>query len=169
MNAVQRSLGFLIATALAGGNAVQAGTYREVAVDAGGTVAGRIYFESDFPRPERVQPDRDADVCGIRIRSEQFVVDEDSRGLANVIVSIEGISVGKPFSPAGDSALSQLECRYRPHVSVLRSDHELKITNQDPILHNVHAYLGDETLFNVGFQKFVSFGAITDRFVEGDR
>jgi len=128
--------------------AVRAGDYREMEVSDGGTVSGRVYFEDEMPEIERIRPSRDNDVCGIRIASEKFIVDRDSGGLAQVVVRIEGISQGKPFA-AAEAELQQLECRYRPHVMVLRPGQQMTIVNDDPVLHNVHAYRGDDTVFNM--------------------
>ncbi len=122
--------------------------YREVGVSDAGTVQGRIHFEGDYPPAETLRPDRDADTCGLRIPVEQFVVDGDSKGLANVVVKIEGISAGKPFSSA-EKFVEQIKCRYEPHVLVVRPGESFSIVNRDPVLHNVHAYRGDETVFNL--------------------
>jgi len=122
--------------------------YRETAVGNGGSVEGRVYFDGDYPPPESYRPSRDAGTCGVRVPSEKFVVDGDSKGLANAIVRLEGVSSGKAF-PSADGVISQLECRYRPHILVQQPGEDLKIVNQDPILHNVHAYREDETLFNM--------------------
>lgn len=123
-------------------------SYSETQVANGGTVSGRVYFENDFPPAETVQPDRDADTCGVRVPKEQFVVDETSKGLANAVIRIEGISSGKPFSEATQQ-IEQLKCRYQPHIAIVRPGEEFNIVNQDPILHNIHAYRGDETAFNL--------------------
>jgi plastocyanin len=123
--------------------------YRESNVTNGGTVTGRVHFESEIPEAETIRPDRDADACGIRLTSEQFVVDESSKGLAYAIVQVEGISTGKAFSAADEAKIEQIKCRYEPHVTVVRPGKQFNIVNQDPILHNVHAYRGDETVFNL--------------------
>lgn len=122
--------------------------YSETTVANGGTVTGRVYFTNDFPPAETVQPDRDADTCGVRVPKEVSVVDPDSKGLAHAVVRIEGISSGKAFD-SSEQAIEQLKCRYQPHVTVVRPGEEFNIVNQDPILHNVHAYRGDETAFNL--------------------
>ena len=122
--------------------------YRESRVSDAGTLQGRIHFEGDYPPAETLRPDRDADTCGLRIPVEQFVVDGDSKGLANAIVKIEGISAGKPFSSA-EKSVEQIKCRYEPHVLVVRPGESFNIVNKDPVLHNVHAYRGDETVFNL--------------------
>ncbi|MFQ5701387.1 MAG: carboxypeptidase regulatory-like domain-containing protein [Acidobacteriota bacterium] len=128
---------------------VQAGSgYSEVAVENGGTIFGRVFFEKDFPKPERIQVTRDNDVCGLRKTSEQFVVDPESKGLANVVVRIEGITSGKSFSTANPE-IAQLNCRYEPHVLVAPRGEKLKIVNKDALLHNIHAYDDTTTLFNL--------------------
>lgn len=124
------------------------GEYRETNVSGGGEVTGRIFFDSDYPPPETIRPDRDADTCGIRMPSETFVVDKEGKGLANVIVRLEGVTVGKPFADA-EPKIDQIKCRYEPHVTVVRPGKPFNIFNQDPILHNVHAYRGDDTVFNL--------------------
>lgn len=122
--------------------------YQETAVTNGGEVRGRVYFEADYPPPETARPDRDADTCGLKLPVERFVVDEGSKGLANVVVRIDGIDRGKPFA-AAEPQIDQLRCRYTPRVLVVRPDQEFQVVNQDPILHNIHAYKGDETVFNL--------------------
>ena len=143
----RRAIYLLVLVLLALAAAARA-EYRETSVAGGGSVAGRVYFASDYPPAETIRPDRDADTCGIRIPNEQFVVDENSRGLANVVVRIEGITSGKPFETA-KAQIEQVECRYVPRVTVVRPGREFDIVNQDPVLHNVHAYREDDTLFNL--------------------
>ncbi len=127
---------------------IASGSYQEVEVTNGGTLSGRVYFEGSFPEPERIRPSRDNDVCGLRIPGEGFVVDPETRGLKNAVVLIRGIERGKPFA-ASAQQIAQLECRYRPHVTVVRPGERMTIMNQDSLLHNVHAYRGDETVFNM--------------------
>ncbi len=128
--------------------ALQAQGYSEVSVANGGVVVGRVFFGADYPEAETLQPDRDADTCGVRIPVEQFVVDADTKGLANAVIRIEGVSKGKPFEDA-KPRIEQLKCRYDPHVLVVQPGQEFEIVNQDPVLHNVHAYNGDDTAFNL--------------------
>jgi plastocyanin len=134
-----------------------AASYKESQVSNGGTVTGRVYFESDIPPAETIQPNRDADTCGVRLPKEQFVVDEASKGLAHAVVRIEGVTSGKPFASA-EQKIEQLNCRYQPHVTVVRPGESFNIINQDPVLHNVHAHHGDDTAFNLAqpFQGQVS-------------
>ena len=145
-------VGLAAATALvstpAASYAEEEDAYEEVEVTDGGSLSGRVYFDSDYPEAETIRPTRDGDTCGIRIPSEEFVVDPDNRGLAGAIVQVIGVTEGKPFAKVKPQ-LTQLKCRYEPHVQVVRPGTRVKITNQDAILHNVHAYDGDKTLFNI--------------------
>ena len=50
-------------------------------------------------------------------------------------------------------------------MSVVRPGHQFEIVNQDAILHNVHAYRDDETLFNLA-QPFQ--GQASPQTVEGE-
>ena len=140
------------------------GGYREIEVDSGGTISGRVFFEEDYPEARKRKVNINADTCGLRVTSEQFVVDPDSKGLANAVLLIEKIQEGKPFSTA-ESAISQLKCRYDPHVSVMRSGESLSIKNEDPILHNVHAYQGKSSLFNLAQP---TRGVVTERRLEDE-
>ena len=127
---------------------VAAGEYTETEIANSGTIRGRVYFEEELPERERIQPSRDNDVCGVRLTLEGFVVDRDSKGLANAVVRLEGVAAGKAFTDAKHT-IDQLECRYEPHVKVVRPGEQILITNNDPVLHNVHAYRGDDTVFNM--------------------
>jgi plastocyanin len=122
--------------------------YEEYEVTDGGRIAGRVLFESDFPGAQTQKTTADVDVCGVRVPDEKFVVDPETKGLANVVVRLVGVEEGKPFA-AAKSELAQLECRYTPHIAVVRAGEKLRIVNQDPILHNIHAYRGDNTVFNL--------------------
>ena len=122
--------------------------YEEYEVTDGGTITGRVFFEGDFPEAHSIKTTADVDVCGTRVESEEFVVEADSRGLANVVLRILDIGAGKPFAESA-AQLAQLGCRYAPHVAVVRAGEKLQIINKDPILHNIHAYRGDDTEFNL--------------------
>ena len=148
MRWITGSLIMALACVVASGADAEDHDYQETEVDAGGTIWGRVFFEDDFPGTKTRRVNIDADTCGLRVTSEQFVVDPESKGLANAVLLVEGIKAGKPFSTAA-GAISQLKCRYDPHVSVLRSGESLNIKNEDPVLHNVHAYEGKSSLFNL--------------------
>ncbi len=138
--------GSLAAMLLAGPGAAVA--YEEATVENGGTVAGRIWFPGEHPESESFKVPKDNHVCGIRKRDQTFIVDGTSGGLKNAVIEIVGVSAGKPLALPGPT-LDQAECTYVPHLQVAALGTQVVITNSDPILHNIHAWVGDKTLFNV--------------------
>ncbi|RMH38714.1 MAG: hypothetical protein D6689_18935 [Deltaproteobacteria bacterium] len=111
-----------------------------------GTVRGTIRYAGTAPAPAKVAVRQDAHVCG-----KQPIYDESLRvgaagGLANAVVSIEGAKgAAKPATVTVD----QQGCVYRPHVQTAAVGATLVVTNSDAVLHNVHAFHGEETMFNV--------------------
>jgi len=71
-------------------------------------------------------------------------------GLQNVVVTIPRARGEKMVSPAKGVVLDNRNCAFVPHVQVAPIGSEILLLNSDPILHDVHARLGSETLFNEG-------------------
>lgn len=117
------------------------------AVAQTGSVAGRIAYAKGPVAAARLKVDKDLPVCGKKpILDETLVVAKDG-GLANVVVSIEGVP-GAPADPR-PLRIDQQGCRYVPHVQAGVVGARLDLVNGDAVLHNVHAYQGDFTPFNL--------------------
>ncbi len=119
---------------------------------AAGIVEGVVRFSDDFPETETIRITKDLDVCGTKKIDETFVVSSETKGLRNAIITLVGASGDAP--PAGTAEIEQKECRYGPHVQVVRPGTELHLKNEDDTLHNVHAFLGNKTLFNLAQPKY---------------
>ena len=66
------------------------------------------------------------------------------------------ILIGVPgeFIPSEEPHLmDQREKIFIPHVLPILKEEKVAFLNSDPFLHNVHAYLGRETLFNMAIMK----------------
>lgn len=118
-----------------------------------GSVQGAVRFVDRYPPPETLQVTKDFDVCGTKKADETFIVSLDNKGLTDAVVTLKGGTQGKAPSPA-PATIRQKGCRYVPHVQVVRPGAELEILNEDPLLHNVHARLGADTLFNLAQPKY---------------
>lgn len=124
-----------------------------------GAVEGFVGFGTDYPRRQMITVTSDAQVCGSSLLDEEFVVDEETHGLANTVIYWQLPAGQNPAAGNGDvTILSQSGCRYEPHVQVASAGSEtLRVLNNDGILHNIHVYDEDEnTLFNFaqpGFKK----------------
>ncbi len=130
-----------------------------VQAQGSGGVEGFVGFSDEYPPRQKLNITQDPAVCGHTIQDEAFVVDPETKGLANAVIFWE-LPAGQelPSSESGPTVLSQEGCRYEPHVQVAGAGSTtLQVLNKDGILHNVHAYDEDErTLFNFaqpGFKK----------------
>jgi hypothetical protein len=63
----------------------------------------------------------------------------------------------------GRILLDNKQCAFTPHVQIAGIGSELLLKNSDPILHTVHARLGNETLFNVGLPRWRQVVKVLDR------
>jgi hypothetical protein len=120
---------------------------------AGATVSGRVTFTGVLPKPERVSVHRDSKFCGDAASIEKTHVNQASGGIEGVVISLQGIELGKPLSP--DKTIITFEnrtCRFVPRTNAALVGSTLEIRNTDPILHNTHIRVEDRsgpTVINV--------------------
>jgi len=113
------------------------------------TLSGSVDFTG--APPAAVKIDRSADAfCAKKSFNDEAVIVKNKK-LVNVWVHV---TKGAPDSKAGDDApevvVNQIDCMYRPRVQAALVGQKVVAKNGDPILHNVHTYLGPATLFNKG-------------------
>jgi plastocyanin len=106
------------------------------------TIRGTIRFAGTAPAPVEIDMGMDPG-CTLASNeknfSQQFVVGKTG-GLANVYVYIKEGLEGQTFeTPSTPVVLNQKGCRYEPHVLALMSGQTLRVMNDDPTMHNVHA------------------------------
>lgn len=136
-----------ITIALCGWSAAHA--YQESPVQNPAKCTGTIRLGGTPPPAEQIIVSKDVAACGDTLESFALVVGS-SKGVANAIVTIEGIGAGKPIAAAESLYLSNSGCQFIPRVQVVPAGTRIAIRNDDPILHNTHAYLGDsQSLFNI--------------------
>jgi len=135
---------------LAPGARPAAAAYQPGSVEGGGRIAGVVRIAGDAPILPPFEVGKDAAVCGARQPSPRLVVGAQG-GVANVVVTLEGIASGKPLAKAVPATITQRRCQYEPHVLAVPLGTEIEVVNDDPVLHNVHGTdTGSRTtLFNV--------------------
>lgn len=135
---------------LMGLGAAPARAYEEAAVVDGGTITGSVTFAGPEPPLQRFalrrSPDRAycgalSDGSGYRLLREVAVNAEG--GLQDVVVRVEGVRRGKPFT-LQETTLEANVCQFIPFVSVVRDRHPLTVTNLDPVAHDLQVYERDE-------------------------
>jgi hypothetical protein len=72
--------------------------------------------------------------------------------LANVVVWLDARSSGRepaaPAAPAAAVTLDNVDCRFAPHIVLLRTGQPLRVTNSDPVAHQATAFLNRNLPFN---------------------
>jgi plastocyanin len=101
--------------------------------------------------PPAAKQNRDADAfCAKTSANDEAVVVRDKK-LVNVWVHVtKGAPEARAPEGAPEVVVDQVACNYRPRVQFAVVGQKVVAKNTDPILHNVHTYLGPATLFNKG-------------------
>ena len=114
-----------------------------------GRIAGRVRVEGRIKRPPPLKVYKNRDFCGAQVPNESLLVGAEG-GLRNSVIIIHGAQNKKTTRPPKTLLLDNKNCAFVPHVQVAPVGSEISLLNSDPILHDVHARIGSETLFNVG-------------------
>lgn len=112
------------------------------AVPSTGTVAGFVRLGgSSVPRPTRVENTTDPAVCGRRQTLQDLTVAPRTRGIADVIVVVEGVAEASvpPLRP-DHVVLNNTHCRFVPHAAAVTVGSVIEVVNNDPVLHTTHLY-----------------------------
>lgn len=153
-------LGVMINAMLAGsGSAAEA--YKEIEVKDGGTIVGMVKFDGDIPAAKILKVDKDEQTCGHENKqSEELVINGESKGIKNAVVSLVDIAAGKK-SEAAAFSLDQKECLFTPHVLAVPAGASVDLLNSDNVMHNLHSW----SIKNAGFNEGVSGGGkLTKKF-----
>lgn len=128
--------------------AVLAATLSPIAVRAE-PLSGVVEFTGQAPAT--VKLDREADAfCAKKPANDESVVVKGNK-LVNVWVHVtKGAPDAKAPPDAPEIVVDQQDCTYHPRVQAAVVGQKIVAKNNDPILHNVHTYLGPATVFNKG-------------------
>ncbi len=116
----------------------------------GATVVGQVIFKGTIPAPTTFEVTYNPDVCGATVSIQNLVVDSSSKGVQEVIVSVEGLAnpSGKtPPSPIPE--LHNRDCSFVPRIGTAIAKERLHVINEDPVMHNTHIHHGKRTVVNV--------------------
>ena len=141
--------------------AAEAQAYKEVEVKDGGSISGSIRFDGDIPSVKVLKVDKDEQTCGHENKaSEELVINGESKGIKNVVVSLVEIAAGKK-AEVMTASLDQKECLFSPHVLAISAGGSVDLLNSDNVMHNLHSW----SIKNAGFNEGVSGGGkMTKKF-----
>ena len=127
--------GGIVSALLSGGNVEPA--YEADQSIGGVTVNGRAVLTGALPKPKPLPVHRDSAFCGKTMPHEGLQVDDSSREIGGVVISLEGVAKGKPREEQ-TVLFENRTCRFLPRVNAVAAGSLLIISNADPIMHNTH-------------------------------
>ena len=104
------------------------------------TLSGRFTFAGTAPPRPAIKVDKDTEVCGVHPLLDESVIVSSDGGLQNAVLFLR--TTKPPVHPdyqasaAAKIVLDNRECRFEPHVEILRTSQMLLVKNSDPVGHN---------------------------------
>jgi plastocyanin len=132
-------IGYVVAICAAAGS---------VAAAPMGTIAGTIRLAGTPPNRPPLQVFKHKEVCGETVPDDRLVIGPGG-GVRYAIVTVTGVTGGKKPERDHTVVLGNRGCRFVPHVLTAEVGQWLEIHNDDAVLHNADARIGQDTVFNV--------------------
>ena len=105
-------------------------------------ISGTIRFTGKKPSATPIDMDQDQDCARMQAkqhRSDEAVSVNSNGTLANVFVYLKTGLEGKIFEPKSEAgAIDQQGCWFGPRVVGVQTAQPLRVTNSDPVTHNIH-------------------------------
>lgn len=104
-------------------------------------ITGTITLKGTPPAEKTITPLKEDPTCGKmhpEVPTTRFYVTGANGALADVVVSLQGISGKSTGKSATPVVMDQKGCEYIPQILALQTGQKLNVKNSDPVLHNVH-------------------------------
>ncbi|MGB0655022.1 MAG: hypothetical protein ACPGMQ_06285 [Pirellulales bacterium] len=105
------------------------------------SLRGKFIFAGSPGAPKALVVDKDTAVCskdGMQLFEQSLIVDESSKGLANVVVFLRKSSRVKNESATEKLVMDQKNCEFLTPVFAARVGQAVDVKNSDPIGHNTN-------------------------------
>ena len=108
-----------------------------------GVISGKVALRGRAPAREPIRIDEDLACVQLNpqgMRTETVLAGADG-AVANVFVYVKSGLEGKTFAPPPPTAtvtIDQRNCRFAPRMIGIRTGQTLRVTNSDPVTHNIH-------------------------------
>ncbi len=107
-----------------------------------GDITGTITLKGTAPKERDITPIMDNADCSklhTTVPTTRFYVVGPNQELADVVVSLQGVSGKSTGASAPPVLLNQDGCQYTPQILAVQTGQKITVKNSDPVLHNVHA------------------------------
>ena len=115
--------------------------YYKVDPATAGSISGKIIFKGKKLAAKRVDMDEDPQCAKLHkaaVFDAPFVVNKNGT-LANVFVYVKQGLEGKQFEPPSAAVtVDQKGCWFEPRVLGIQTGQPFRVTNSDPVTHNIH-------------------------------
>jgi hypothetical protein len=104
-------------------------------------ITGTVTLKGTPPKEKDITPvmeDANCSKLHTTVPTTHFYVVGPKGELADVIVSLQGISGKSTGASAPPVVLDQKGCEYVPSIFAVQTDQKIIVRNSDPVLHNVH-------------------------------
>lgn len=104
-------------------------------------ITGKITLKGTPPAEKKITPlmaDAQCSKLHTSVPETRFYVVGPQAGLADVVVSLDGITGKSTGASAKPEVLDQKGCEYIPSIFALQTGQKLNVKNSDPMMHNVH-------------------------------
>ena len=104
-------------------------------------ITGTVTLKGTPPKELDITPIMDDATCSklhTAMPTTRFYVVGPNGGLADVVVSLQGISGKSTGASAPAVELDQKGCLYVPSIFAVQTGQKIIVKNSDPVLHNVH-------------------------------
>ena len=108
---------------------------------AAGNLTGKVMFTGVKPQPNKIDIDEDPECAALHKTPvyDQSEIVNRNRTLANVFVYVKSGLEGKKFAPPNTPVtIDQRGCWFIPRVLGIQVGQMLRVTNSDPVTHNIH-------------------------------
>jgi len=105
-------------------------------------ITGTITLKGTPPKEKDITPLKDDATCGplhSTMPTTHFYVVGADGALADVVVSVQGVSGKSTGASAPPVELDQKGCEYTPQILAVQTGQKILVKNSDPVLHNVHS------------------------------
>src|ERR1035441_867991 len=104
-------------------------------------ITGAVTLKGTPPKEKDITPvmeDANCSKMHTTVPTTHFYVVSDKGELADVIVSVQGISGKSTGASAPPAILDQKGCAYVPTIFAVQTGQKILVKNSDPVLHNIH-------------------------------
>lgn len=105
-----------------------------------GTLKGKFVLDGTAPAPKKLVVDKDVQVCGKQPLFDESLDVGEGGAIKNIIIYLKtekpAVHPDYEQSAKDEVVLDNKNCRFEPHVLVMRTTQSLVIRNSDPIGHN---------------------------------